>query len=309
MNEKMKIPYYPGCTLKMNALNLEESALAVSKKLGIDMVELPRWNCCGTVYSLATDDLMHQVAPIRNLIRIQELGENKVVTLCSMCYNTLKRANLLVKDDEEKLTTLNEFMDREEDYRGEVTVLHLLEILKDEIGFEKIEEKVKNPLHGLKVAPYYGCLLTRPKEVGLDDMEEPTILHLLLESLGAEVIDSPYKTECCGSYQTVNNKEAVVDRAYNILTSARQKGADAIALSCPLCDFNLDERQKDVEEKYHDFEKMPVFYFTQLMAIAFGLDEKVCRFDLNYVNPIPLLKDMKSKKNKIIENIRGDING
>jgi len=295
MSEKMKIPYYPGCTLKKDALNFEESALAVGKKLGMELVELPRWNCCGTVYSLASDDLMHYAAPIRNLIRAQELNENRIVTLCSMCYNTLKRANLRVKDDEEALTTLNEFMDREEDYRGEVTVLHLLEILKDEIGFEKIEETVEVPLKGLKIAPYYGCLLLRPKEVGIDDLEEPRIMHSLLESLGAEVIDTPYKVECCGAYQTASNKEAVAERTYSILTSAAREGADAIALSCPLCDFNLDARQETVEEKYHDFERMPVFYFTQLMAIAFGLDEKVCRFDLNYVDPLPLLSKINGR--------------
>jgi len=289
----MKISYYPGCTLKKNALNLETSALAVGKELGIEMVELPRWNCCGTVFTLASDDLMRQAAPIRNLIRVQELGENQVVTLCSMCYNTLKRANLLVKNDNEKLATLNEFMDQEEDYRGDVKVIHLLEILKNDVGFDKIREKVKKPLNGLKVAPYYGCLLTRPKEIGLDDMEEPTILHDLVESLGAEVIDDPLKTECCGAYQTVSNKEVVADRTYNILTSAQSRGAEAIVLSCPLCDFNLDHRQKDVEEKYHDFEKIPVFYFTQLMAIAFGMDENVCGLDLNYVNPLPLLRKKK----------------
>lgn len=295
----MKIPYYPGCTLKKNASNFETSALAVGKELGIEMIELPRWNCCGTVFTLASDDLMRQAAPIRNLVRVQELGENKVVTLCSMCYNTLKRANLKFKKDEEHLATLNDFMYLEEDYKGNVDVFHLLEILKNDIGFDKIADKVKKPLSGLKVAPYYGCLLIRPKEVGLDDMEEPRVLHSLLESLGAEVIDDPLKVECCGSYQTVSDKEAVADRTYNILTSAQSRGAEAVALSCPLCDFNLDHRQKEVVDKYSDFSRIPVFYFTQLMAIAFGLDESVCRFDLNYVDPRPLLESKNLLKVKI----------
>lgn len=285
----MKILYYPGCTLKKNAKNLETSALAISKELGIEMVELPRWNCCGTVYSLASDDLMRQAAPIRNLIRVQELGENKVVTLCSMCYNTLKRSNLKFRNAEEDLATLNDFMYLEEDYKGNVEVFHLLELLKNDIGFDKIAEKVKKPLNGLKVAPYYGCLLIRPKEVGLDDMEEPRILHSLLESIGAEVIDFPLKTECCGAYQTVGNKGVVADRTYNILTSAQSRGAEAVALSCPLCDFNLDHRQKEVVDKYSDFSTIPVFYFTQLLAIAFGLEKNVCGFDLNYIDPRPLL--------------------
>ncbi len=293
----MKIPYYPGCTLKTMAKNFETSAIASAKTLGIDLVELPRWNCCGTVYSLTSDDLMHHIAPVRNLIRVQEMNESGVVkdehrliTLCSMCYNTLKRTNLLVKQDPEKLKTINDLMDREEDYKEKVDIVHFLEILR-EIGFEKVSEKVKKPLKGLKIAPYYGCLLLRPKEVGRDNPEEPTILRELIEALGAEVIDSPYKASCCGSYQTVNRKYVVAEMAYNILTHAAKRGAEAIVTSCPLCAFNLDNRQDEVKELHQDFKEMPVFYFTQLMAIAFGLDEKYCEFNLNHVDPRSLLKE------------------
>jgi len=127
----MNLSYYPGCTLKTKSKNLEDSAIASMAALGIDLVELPRWNCCGTVYSLADDDLVHHLAPIRNLIRAKEEGSNKVVTLCSFCYNIMKRANLLIKNDAEKRNTLNSFMDEEEDYEGEVEVVHLLEILRD----------------------------------------------------------------------------------------------------------------------------------------------------------------------------------
>lgn len=282
----MKILYYPGCTLKTAAKNFEASAIAAAEALDIQLVELPRWNCCGTVYSLATDDLMHQLAPIRNLIRVQEKGEDKVVTLCSMCYNTLKRANYLLAEDPEKKEKINDFMDREEDYRGEVKVLHLLEVLKE----RDISSAVKRPLEGLKVTPYYGCLLLRPKEIGIDDIEEPAILKDLLQSLGAEVVDTPYKTECCGSYETVNNVDLVAERAYSILRSAVRRGADAVVVSCPLCDFNLDRRQKEVSQRYSDFREIPVLYFTQLLAIALGVDGENCRFDLHYVDPRPLFK-------------------
>lgn len=287
----MKISYFPGCTLKTMAKNFEDSALASLSSLGVEMVELPRWNCCGTVYSLTSDDLIHQLAPVRNLIRVKEQKNTRVVTLCSMCYHTLKRANKMVQEDSEKLDKLNNLMDREDvKYDGEVEVLHLLEILKDEIGFSQIAKKVKTPLKGLKVAPYYGCLLLRPQEVGLDDSENPTILKNFLESLGAEVIDYPYETECCGSYHTVVNIDLVVERAYDILSSAINQGAEAIVLSCPLCDFNLDNRQKEIKEKFSEFKGIPVFYFTQLLALSLGLKEKACRFDLNFVDPRPLLK-------------------
>jgi len=282
----MKIPYYPGCTLKTAAKNFEDSAIAAAEALDIQMAELPRWNCCGTVYSLATDDLMHQLAPIRNLIRVQEQGEDRVVTLCSMCYNTLKRANYLLANDPEKKEKINDFMDREEDYRGEVKVLHLLEVLKE----VNIPDAVKRPLDGLKVAPYYGCLLLRPKEIGIDDVEEPSILENLLQSIGAEVIDDPYKTECCGSYETVSNVDLVAERTYSILRSAIRRGAEAVVVSCPLCDFNLDRRQREVSQRHTDFKGIPILYFTQLLAIALGVDGENCRFDLHYVDPRPLLK-------------------
>lgn len=291
----MKLAYYPGCTLKTNAKNFETSAIEVAKKLEIDLVELPRWNCCGTVFSLTDDDLIHHVAPIRNLLRIQEMkkkklidDDNRMITLCSMCYNTLKRANLRVKENNDDLDTINDFMYLEENYNGDVEVIHFMEILRD-LGFDNVEKKVINPLKGLKVAPYYGCMLLRPKEVGIDDPEEPVIEANLLSALGAEVIDNPYKKVCCGSYQTVQDKYAVANLTYDILTHAQEQGAEAISLSCPLCAFNLDSRQKEVKEKHPNFKEMPIFYFTQLMAVSFGLDERFCGFDLNYIDPRPLL--------------------
>ncbi len=294
----MKLPYYPGCTLKTKAKNFEDSAIAVAKELGIDFIELPRWNCCGVVASLVSDDLMRLLAPIRNLIRVQEMNksglikdEYRLVTLCAMCFNTLKRANLRVKENPDDLKKINDFMDREEEcYNGSVEVVHFLEILRD-TGFENVCKKVKKPLKNLKIAPYYGCLLLRPKEVGIDDPEAPTIQEELLKALGAEVIDNPYKKVCCGSYQTVHNKYAVASLSYDILTHARQGGADAIITSCPLCAFNLDNRQKEIIENHPDFTEIPVFYFTQIMAIAFGLEEDVCGFDLNWVDPKPLLRE------------------
>jgi len=288
----MKISYYPGCTLKSNAKNFEDSTLCSLKHLGIEVEELPRWNCCGTVFSLATDDLIHHVAPIRNLIRVKESNSDKVMTLCAMCYNTLKRANERVKSDPEALDKINNFMDREKiKYEGDVRILHLLELLRDEIKFETIAEHVKKPLKNLKVASYYGCLLVRPKEIGFDDVENPTILENLTAILGAEPIDFPFKTECCAAYQTVDKPEIVADRAYQILTSAQSQGAEVVIVSCPLCAFNLDHRQKETVKKYSEFKNIPILYFTQLMAVAFACPKKDLKFDLHYVDPKPILKE------------------
>lgn len=292
----MKIPYYPGCSLRTTGRNLDVSAVAAAKVLDIDLVELPRWNCCGTVFSLTEDDLMHHVASIRNLVRVQEMNsqglvddEYRLVTLCSMCFNTMKSANLRVKTHPDDLTKINSFMNLEPDYEGKVEVLHLLEILRD-MGFDKVAERVTNPLKGLVLAPYYGCMLLKPREIGIDDPEDPTITGDLFRALGADVVQNPYKQLCCGAYHTVADKEVVVDLAYSILTHAQEVGGEAISTSCPLCAFNLDNRQKEVSQMYPEFREMPVFYFTQLMALAFGLGEEACMFEANYVDPRPLLE-------------------
>jgi len=286
----MKLLYYPGCTLKTSAKNLEESAFAVMEALGHEMVEMEDWNCCGVVASLTDDDLMHHLAPLRSLIHVEDQGENKVVTLCDMCCNTLKQTNLRIKENPDDLETLNLFMDRENDYKGTVKVIHFLEFLRDEIGFDVIKKKVKRPLKDIKIMPYYGCMLLRPREVAIDDAEEPTILSDLLSALGAEVVDNPFKIECCGSYHTVDEKESVSKRAYRITNFATERGSDAMVLSCPLCRFNLDARGKEAEKMFKDYKQIPVYYYTQLMAVALGLNTEVCGFDQHVVDPILLLK-------------------
>ena len=286
----MTLSYYPGCTLKTKAKNLEDSAIAAMAALGMELVELPRWNCCGTVYSFAGDEELHQLAPVRNLIRVKETGSDKVATLCSFCYNTLKRADLLVTNNPDKMHTLNTFMEEEIDYEGDVDVVHLLQVLRDDIGWEAIAEKVQVPLTGLKLAPYYGCTLLRPEDIAIDDVERPVIMHDLLRTLGADIVDFPYATECCGSYQIISNPDFVSQRAWDILSSAVRRKADAIVLTCPLCDANLGQTQKEFIEKRSDFTGIPILYFTQLLALALGLDPEVCRFELNYVDPRPLLE-------------------
>lgn len=295
----MKIPYFPGCTLKTNAKNYEDSAIAVAKQLGLEFVEIPRWNCCGVVYSLTSDDIMHHIAPIRNFLRVLDMNrvglvenEKRLLTLCSMCFNTLSRSNLRVKENPDDLETINDTMYLEEDYDGSVEVVHFLQILRG-IGFDKVKERVTKPLKNLKVAPYYGCMLLRPKEVGIDDPESPEVFEELINSLGAEAVDWELRSRCCGSYLTLNNKDAVVDLCYEILSDARYNDADVVITACPLCAFNLDNRQKEIKAKYPAFEQIPVLYFTQLMAIAFDLEKITYGFDLNYVDPEKLFQERK----------------
>ncbi len=286
----MKISYYPGCTLKTKAKNLEDAAIASMAALGVEFVELPRWNCCGAVHSLADDDLIHHVAAVRDLIRSLEQGSDKLVTLCSMCYNTLARSNLLMREDEVKRKTINDFMDEERDYHGEVEVLHLLTFLRDEIGWDGLREKVKVPLQGLKVAPYYGCTLLRPQNVSIEPPGRPEILTAFLEALGATVVDFPASALCCGSYQVLANPEAAMEVGATILRGALHAGAEALVLSCPLCEFNLAKRQGELVEREKLAQPVPTYYFTQLLAIALGLGEEICHFDLNEHISAELLK-------------------
>ncbi len=295
----MKLLYYPGCTLKTSAKNLESSAQAIMKHFGHELVEMNDWNCCGVVASLSDDDLMRHLAPLRSLIHVEDENETSVTVLCDMCYNTLKQTNLRVKENPDDLETLNLFMDRENDYKKTVTVRHFLEVLEDDIGFDTIKKHVTHPLKGLHIMPYYGCMLIRPRNVALDDAEEPHIFEHLLHALGATVIDNPFKIECCGSYNTVQQKKLVAKRAHRITTYAHERGANAIVLSCPLCRFNLDYRGKEAEQLFKGYTQLPVYYYTQLIAVALGLDPVVCGFEQHVVDPTALLE-----KNKITKPVK-----
>jgi len=293
----MKIPYYPGCTLKTTADYFETSAIASAKALGIEMVELPDWNCCGVVGSLTSDDLIRHLAPVRNMLRVEEMNargdienENRLLTLCSMCYNTLQRTNARIKQSSEDLESINNIMYLEEEpYKGTTEVVHFFQLL-EEMGFDELAKKIVKPLKGLKIAPYYGCMLLRPEELGIDKPDDPTIMENFVESLGADAVQWNARSICCGSYHTVSNKEIVVKLAYEILHNARKCGADLLITSCPLCAFNLDNRQEEVEAQYLDFEPIPVLYFSQLLALALGLGVEATAFDKNYIDPRPILK-------------------
>lgn len=286
----MKFSYYPGCTLKNHAKNFEDSTLFSLAHLGLEIEEMPRWNCCGTVASLAADDLIHQLAPIRNLIRVKEANATQVVTACSMCFNTLKRANERVRANPTELAQMNDFMyDEETPYEGDVDVYHVLDLVRDKVGFNDVAAKVVNPLKGLKVANYYGCTLVRPKQVAIDDTENPVVLENLVKALGGSPVEFPLKTECCASYRTVDSPNIVADKTYQIINSARSLGAEIIAVSCPLCAFNLDQRQEATLKYHPDFIGLPIVYFTQLMAIAFGCEEKTLQFGLHHFPPKPVL--------------------
>ncbi len=285
----MKYSYFPGCTLYTKAKKLDDAGRECSLKLGFELDELPDWTCCGATFPLVNDQHILMSGPTRILDDTRQRGDDKLVALCSVCYNVLQRTNHVMRNDEERRAKVCDFIER--DYHGEVDVLHYLQVLRDEIGFAALKEKVVKPLEGLKVACYYGCLLLRPvKEIGLDNMENPTIFEDFVTALGAEAVDFPFKIECCGAFQAVNSMQTATRCSKAIIDNARRSGADLLITTCPLCQFNLDDRQPEILKEDPAFQTMPVFYFTQLLAVALGLDSENLGFERNFIDPLELLK-------------------
>jgi heterodisulfide reductase subunit B len=289
----MSVLYMPGCTLKNKASNFDISMTASMKKLGVELQELGRWNCCGTVFSMDSDDLMKQMAPLRNLIRAEEQGPGPLLTPCSMCYNTLKRAQVFAAEDPERVQKLNDFMyDEERSYQGKVELVHPLAYLRDEIGFDQVQTHLVKPLKGAKLAAYYGCLLTRPENVSIDAAARPRVFEDLIEALGAEATHFELREECCGSYQTLTNLAVTLERTYRVLASAASSGAQALVTSCPLCAYNLDQMQREAVKEYSDLTSMPVFYFTELLALALGVGWQPEWAALHGVDPKAFLESL-----------------
>lgn len=284
----MRLFYFPGCTLHSKAKGFDRSARLAAEALGIELVELPQWQCCGGLIPQVTDTVMGLVAPIRLLADTQQLGGDKLLTLCSFCYNSLKRANKIFCEDKERREKLMNFL--EQPYDGSVRVVHLLEVLRDEVGFDEVRKRVQHPLEGWRVAPYYGCLLLRPyQDIGLDDPEEPKVMEQFLESLGCAVLDFPRKTDCCGSFLIVSNPSLAAQCSWTILRSAARMGANALVTSCPLCQYNLDKQEAKTLNGDSGMPPVPILYFTQLLALAFGIDPSLLGFEQHAVDPMPLI--------------------
>ncbi len=259
----MKISYYPGCTLKTKAKDLDVYARLSAAALGIEMEEIENWQCCGAVYPMARDEIATKLSAVRALDYAKHHG-GKLLTLCSACHNVIKRTNEDMRSDKDISSRANNYLALEEPYRGETQVLHYLELLRDVVGFDNIAGKVVKPLNK-KVGAYYGCLLLRPSGVmAFDDPENPHIIEDFIRAIGGTPVVYPFRNECCGAYVALKNAELPKKRSTMVLTSAKEKGAEEVITACPLCLYNLQANGEGI---------LPVRYFTELLAEALGVKE------------------------------------
>ena len=262
----MVFSYYPGCTLKNKAQDLDRYARRSAEALGFILEELPEWQCCGGSYSMAQDEIASKLAAVRALNAAKEQGRT-LVTLCSACHNVLKQANHDMKENEEFSQKANNYMQLPEPYLGETKLLHYLEVLRDVVGFDELAKKVKNPLTGKRIGAYYGCLLLRPgKVLQMDNPENPKIMEDLIRALGAEPVIYASRNECCGGYVTMEDKDLARKKSAAVMENAAEMKADLLITACPLCLYNLT---KNTPEE----NRLPVLYFTELLAEALGVKD------------------------------------
>ena len=261
----MKYSYFPGCTLRTKARDLDAYARVSARALGFELEEIDNWQCCGGVYPLGSDEIATKLSSVRALHQAKEKGQD-LVTLCSACHHVIKRVNDDMKNVEDIRTRANNYMKLEEPYAGETEVLHFLEVLRDRVGFDELKKKVVNPLKGKKIGAYYGCLLLRPgKIMAFDNPENPTIIEDFIRAIGATPVVYPYRNECCGGYISLKEKDMSKNMCNNIMDSAAGFGAEMLITACPLCLYNLNKSGNG---------KLPVHYFTELLAEALDVKEE-----------------------------------
>jgi heterodisulfide reductase subunit B len=281
-----KYAYYPGCSLRGSAREYDRSARAVCGQLGIELLEILEWICCGSHPARIFNETLAVALPMKSLLKVERGDE--VLTLCPSCFKSLKGASLKMGQDLKLRERVNLIL--RSDYQSGLRVRHLLEVLGNDHN-DKLKSQIKKPLKGLKVTSYYGCLLARPKEIiDFDDPEDPMMMDRLLGLVGAEPIDWPYKTECCGMSFALSKPKIAIRLSGEVLQMAKESGAECIAVGCPLCQANLDLRQREIERERGIELGLPVLYFTQLLGLSIGVPHKELDLRRHMVNPYPLLR-------------------
>jgi len=291
----MKYAYYPGCSAHSTARDMHESALAVAGALGLDLIEPAGWTCCGATAAHQTDPVLAASLPTASLLKVRDMGLDMVVN-CAACYNRMKMANHEVSTDPAMRKKVSDAVGR--DYDGSVKVRHIVEVLLEDVGLDVIKNSIKQSLKGLQVACYYGCLLVRPHEVtNFDDPENPTSLDRLVTAMGGVSLDWPHKVECCGGGLSMSRTDLVVSLTDSIVGMAKAAGAQCIAVSCPMCQINLDMRQQDIEKQTGTRHDMPVLYITQLLGLCLGISPDKLGLNKLMVSPASIIEKIEVHAN------------
>lgn len=269
----MKIAYYPGCSLHSTGIEYDLSTKQVCRELGIELVEVKDWICCGSTPAHEYDELMSLALPARNLALAVQTDESKQICApCASCYSRLKFAQARLKD--EKLRKdVEQVIDAK--FPENIEILNILDVIVEKSVLETVASKVVRNLGGIKVACYYGCLMTRPPKItGKEQFENPTDMESVIETLGAETLDWNMKTFCCGASFALTQTDVVLELTRKVLADAESVGADVISVGCPLCHANLDGRQQQINNKFEASFNIPILYFTQLIGLALGIKAK-----------------------------------
>lgn len=282
----MQVGYYPGCSLESTAKEFDLSIRAIFEEMEVSLKEIPDWNCCGASPAHSLNEELAIALPYRNLVKAEEAGLNKIVSPCPACYSHLKHTHERVTKDAHLADRLQAIVGKR--YGGKTESKHLLDFIKEDIGLQQLRSRMKTSLKGLRVASYYGCL-TRLPGVSLDDVENPVIIDEIIDALGGEPLDWSHKTECCGASLSVTRTEIALRLVRSILEAAREKGAECIAVICPLCQSNLDARQGDIFRKYGTLYDTPILYMSQLIGLTQSLGFSRLGIDRLIINPIALL--------------------
>ena len=291
----MKYAYYPGCSQEGSALDYGKSTGALCAALGIELAEIPGWSCCGSTPAHAVDTQLSAALCVRNLDLAAQGGADQVVTPCPSCLSNLRLAADRMKDDAFR-KGVNELLDAPaaEVLPESTSVMQLIGRVYDA---DTLAARVTNPLSGIRLVAYYGCLMSRPADVmQFGDPENPTLMESLLSACGAEMVDFPLKTVCCGAASGIPERPLTARNSGRILELATRLGVDAIAVACPLCQMNLDLRQKQAAKAEDAFFHMPVLYFTQLMGLAMGIAPEHLGLDQLCVSAGPILRKMDAAR-------------
>ncbi|MBN2502739.1 MAG: CoB--CoM heterodisulfide reductase iron-sulfur subunit B family protein [Anaerolineales bacterium] len=295
----MKYTYYPGCSMERSAASYHKSLMAVAPKLGLEFAEVDDWNCCGATEYMSINKMGASALIARNLaLAAQEKLNGTLVAPCSACFLNLSKTDHYMAESKELTGQVNEALAAGGlSYQpGSVKTRHLLPIITQDVGFDAIAEQVSKPLYNLRVAPYYGCLIVRPDYPGdFDSTEYPMDMDDLMTTLGAEVVDFPLKTQCCGGHMTQISEPTALELIRRLLKNASDYEADVIVTLCPMCQLNLDAFQDGVNRHFGTDYHIPILYFTQLMGLAFGVDQGELGFGSEFIDARPALEKITTE--------------